>query len=128
QGPVLERAGLDLGVVTGVQAISWQELTLLGKSARAGTTPMALRKDAGLVAARVNVRLHEMCASGDYGDHMRATMGRVDPVPGLVNIVPGRVVCTVDLRNPDDDAMARAERDLAAYLEVLRAETGVEVE
>lgn len=128
QGPVLWAAGLDVGLVTGVQAISWQELTLHGKSAHAGTTPMELRKDAGLAAARLACHLADMCASGEYGPHMRATMGRVDPVPGLVNIVAGRVVCTVDLRNPDDEAMARSERDLAAWLGELSERMGVTVE
>lgn len=127
QGPVLAHAGLELGVVTGVQGIAWQEVTIVGKSAHAGTTPMSFRRDAGLAASLLNVRLHEMCRSGRYGPEMRATMGRVDPHPGLVNIVPGRVVCTVDLRNPDDEAMAAAESDVAAYLRELEKELGVEI-
>lgn len=127
QGPILAAAGMDLGVVTGVQGISWQELTITGKSAHAGTTPMNLRVDAGLAAARINVRLVEMVESGKYGAEMRATMGRIDPVPGRVNIVPGRVICTVDLRNPDDDAMRSAEDDLQAYLRSLEASMGVSI-
>src|SRR5207248_842338 len=93
----------------------------------AGTTPMELRRDAGLAAARINLRMHEMAVSGRYGE-MRATMGGIDPVPGLVNIVPGRVRATVDLRNPDDAQMAAAERDLAGYLRALEAEWGVQIE
>jgi N-carbamoyl-L-amino-acid hydrolase len=127
QGPILRAAGKDLGVVTGVQAISWQEVTLVGKSAHAGTTPMNLRKDAGLAAARLNLKMHEMAVSGAYGE-MRATMGGIDPVPGMVNIVPGRVRCTVDLRNPDDAAMTRAEGDLAQFLHGLETELGVQVQ
>jgi N-carbamoyl-L-amino-acid hydrolase len=126
QGPILRAAGMDLGVVTGVQAISWQEVTIVGKSAHAGTTPMSLRRDAGLVAARLNLRMHEMAVGGRYGE-MRATMGAVDPVPGMINIVPGRVRCTVDLRNPDDAQMAAAERDLAGYLALLEVEYGVQI-
>lgn len=126
QGPILRAAEMDLGVVTGVQSISWQELTLVGKSAHAGTTPMHLRRDAGLVAARINLKMHEMAVSGKYGE-MRATMGGIQPVPGMVNIVPGRVWCTVDLRNPDDAMMAAAEKDLASYLRQLSEETGVEI-
>jgi N-carbamoyl-L-amino-acid hydrolase len=128
QGPILRAKGMDLGVVTGVQAISWQELTLVGKSAHAGTTPMGLRRDAGLAAARVNVKLHEMATSGRYGAEARATMGGVDPHPGLVNIVPGRVRATVDLRNPDDALMAKSEQDLAAFLAELERETGVQIQ
>ena len=127
QGPILRAAGQELGVVTGVQAISWQEVTLIGKSAHAGTTPMNLRRDAGLAASRLNLRIHEMAVGGQYGE-MRATMGRIDPAPGMVNIVPGKITCTVDLRNPDDAAMARSEGDLASFLRALEAETSVQAQ
>jgi beta-ureidopropionase / N-carbamoyl-L-amino-acid hydrolase len=127
QGPTLRAAGLDIGVVTGVQAISWHELTIVGKSAHAGTTPMELRADAGVAAARINVKLREMIASGRYGPAMRATMGAIVPKPGLVNIVPGRVVASVDLRNPDDAKMRDAERDIIAYYEQVGREERVEV-
>ncbi len=127
QGPVLEHAGMELGVVTGVQGISWQELTLVGRSAHAGTTPMELRRDPGLVAARVHVHLREMVASGQYGQ-LRATMGRLEATPGLVNIVPSRVICTVDLRNPDEAALQRAEADLARFVEEAAAAEGVTVQ
>lgn len=127
QGPILRAKGLDLGVVTGVQAISWQELTVTGKSAHAGTTPMDLRADAGVAAARINVKLREMIASGQYGREMRATMGGIAPHPGLVNIVPGRCVATVDLRNPDDEHMRAAERDLIAFYEQVSREEKVEI-
>lgn len=127
QGPVLAHAGMEIGVVTGVQGISWVELTLHGRSAHAGTTPMELRRDPGVVAARIHVHLREMVASGAYGQ-LRATMGRVQPYPGLVNIVPSRVVCTVDLRNPDEAALRRAEADLADAIERFAAAEGVRVE
>jgi N-carbamoyl-L-amino-acid hydrolase len=126
QGPILRAAGHDLGVVSGVQAISWQELEITGKSAHAGTTPMELRRDAGVAAAMVNLELRRMIATGDYGQQ-RATMGAIRPHPGLVNIVPGRCAATVDLRNPDLDAMERAERDLLAFYERVQAEEGVEL-
>lgn len=128
QGPILAAHGMDLGVVTGVQAISWQELTITGKSAHAGTTPMELRRDPGLAASKINVHLHEMVRSGRYGRDMRVTMGRIDPVPNRINIVPSRVVATVDLRNPDDSAMAAAERDLAEYLRALEKELQVKIQ
>ncbi len=127
QGPVLASAGVDLGVVTGVQAISWQEANIRGKSAHAGTTPMGLRQDAGLVAAKINLRMHEMATGGGYGAEMRATMGRVSPVPNRVNIVPGNVTCTIDLRNPNDEDMIRAEQDLGAYCDGLEAEFGLQI-
>lgn len=126
QGPILGARGQDIGVVTGVQAISWQALTILGKSGHAGATPMDLRADAGLAAARINVYLRELIASGNYGE-MRATMGRLAPHPGLVNIVPGRVEATVDLRNPSDEYMAAAERALLEFYERVQKEEKVEI-
>ncbi|MEK7372687.1 MAG: Zn-dependent hydrolase [candidate division NC10 bacterium] len=128
QGPILRARERDIGVVTGVQAISWQELTITGKSAHAGTTPMHLRADAGVAAAKVNLHLRELIASGRYGDEMRATMGAIVPHPGMVNIVPGRVIATVDLRNPSEEDMRRAEADLIAYYAQVEREEKVRIE
>jgi N-carbamoyl-L-amino-acid hydrolase len=127
QGPILRARDLDIGVVTGVQSISWHELTITGQSAHAGTTPMELRRDAGVAAARINLELRRMIASGVYGPGMRATMGVVQPGPGLVNIVPGRCTATVDLRNPVDEHMRAAERDLLAFYDRVSEEERVEI-
>lgn len=128
QGPILRAREQDIGVVTGVQAISWQALAITGKAAHAGTTPMALRADAGVAAAKINLRLREMIASGRYGGEMRATMGAIVPHPGMVNIVPGRVLATVDLRNPSEEDMRRAEADLIAYYSQVEREERVRIE
>jgi N-carbamoyl-L-amino-acid hydrolase len=127
QGPVLASESYDLGVVTGVQAISWQRITIVGKAAHAGTTPTKLRADAGLAAARLNLAMHEMATSGRFGEEMRATMGSIELAPNRVNIVPSRAVCTVDLRNPDDEQMKKAERELRTQLGMLAHELGVQV-
>lgn len=127
QGPTLLHEGFDLGAVTGVQGISWRRLTITGASAHAGATPMSFRKDAGLAAARINCRIHAMCASGEFGEDMRATMGVIHPEPGMINVIPGRVVATVDLRNPDDGMMRKAEADLDAHLRRIAEETGVRI-
>lgn len=118
QGPVLAGNGVGIGVVTGVQGISWQEITVHGRAAHAGTTPTRLRADAGLAAAEIIVRLRAVVDSGEYGE-LRATAGHLNVHPDLTNIVPARAELTVDLRNPDDAAMARVEEDLAAFLSEL---------
>ncbi len=128
QGPSLIHEGFDLGAVTGVQGISWRKLTITGASAHAGATPMSFRKDPGLAAAKINCRIHEMCASGEYGPDMRATMGVITPEPGMINVIPGRVTATVDLRNPDDDAMRRAEADLDAYQQEIAEQLQVTID
>ncbi|HEX8303234.1 MAG TPA: hydantoinase/carbamoylase family amidase [Jatrophihabitans sp.] len=124
QGPVLAHAGLTVGVVTGVQGISWQEITIHGRAAHAGTTPTELRADAGIAAARIVLHLREMVDSGRYGA-LRATVGHLAVHPDLTNIVPARAELTVDLRNPDDEQMARAEADLAGYLAELEGQPGI---
>ncbi len=127
QGPVLARENFDLGVVTGVQGISWRRITITGAAAHAGATPMNYRKDAGLAAARINVEIRRMCDSGDFGPDMRATMGVIRPEPGSVNVIPGRVVATVDLRNPDEEALRAAERALDQYIEQLAEDSGLRI-
>ncbi len=124
QGPVLAAAGVDVAVVTGVQGISWQRLTLDGVPAHAGTTPIELRRDAGLAAAEVAVELRRMCDSGDFGA-LRATVGRLELTPGQTNVIPARAVLTVDLRNPDDAHQAAAEAHLAAFVEAVERRHGV---
>ncbi|MGN0096096.1 MAG: M20 family metallo-hydrolase [Corynebacterium sp.] len=130
QGPVLLDGGYAVGVVTGVQAISWQKITLRGRAAHAGATPTELRIDAGLAAAQIVVKVREMVDSGKYG-RLRATVGHITTSPGLPSVVPDLAELTVDLRNPDDDHMAAAEADLAAFLTSLpdlQPTTGLKVE
>ncbi len=127
QGPVLRSHEVDIGVVTGVQSISWHEVQIVGRSAHAGTTPMELRADASVAASRINLKLREMARSGTYGHQMRATMGAMNPVPGLVNIVPGKMTVTVDLRNPDDAMMRAAEADVIAFYDQVAQEEGVQI-
>jgi N-carbamoyl-L-amino-acid hydrolase len=126
QGPILADAGVDVGIVEGVQSISWQRLTVYGEASHAGTTPILSRHDAGLVAASVVVELRRMCDSGDFGQ-LRATVGNFDIGQGQTNVIPHQAVITVDLRNPDDALMTAAEQHLANYVELLAATHGVEV-
>jgi N-carbamoyl-L-amino-acid hydrolase len=128
QGPVLASEGFEIGVVTGVQAISWQKVTLHGRAAHAGTTPTELRIDAGLAAAQIVCHVRAMVNSGKYG-RLRGTVGHMVTSPGLPSVVPDRAELTVDLRNPDDTHMAAAEADLAAFLDTLDVEQpGLRVE
>ena len=113
QGPVLEQMGLQIGVVEGVQGISWTEFTVQGQSNHAGTTPMALRHDAALVAAQVAVFVRALSAR--MGGSQLATVGAVRLSPNLVNVIAQKAVFTVDLRNTDSVALAQAETDLHAY-------------
>ena len=123
QGPVLHQQSVDIGVVEGVQGICWLEFTLEGCSNHAGTTPMALRRDAGLVAARITAFAHELALR--YGGRQLATVGAVELRPNLVNVIAQRAVMTVDLRNTDGAALARAEAEMLGFATRCAAEHGV---
>ncbi len=125
QGPMLRAANVDVGIVTGVQAICWHELVITGRSAHAGTTPMNLRADPGVAASRVQLALRDLVRSGTYGDQLRATMGVTQFQPGLVNVVPNRVVASVDIRHPEDAVLERAEAALVSIYERIAAEEKV---
>src|SRR5699024_8712020 len=97
-----------------------------GRAAHAGATPDDLRRDAALAGAMVRVRLDAMVKSGEYGT-MLATVGRWETEPNLINIVPNRILMTVDLRNHDGDAMTRALADLETHLREIEDRTGVTI-
>ena len=125
QGPVLEDEDVTIGVVTGVQGISWTEVTVTGQSAHAGTTPMPLRHDALAVAARV---IHEIrLLAGYFGAPQVATVGRLDVVPNLVNVVPSRVVFSIDLRNTDEAVLQQAEAEAFAACNACAGDEGCEI-
>jgi N-carbamoyl-L-amino-acid hydrolase len=125
QGPVLDREGGDLGAVHTLQGISWTEVTLRGVANHAGTTPMALRHDAGYGAARTACFVREL--TRELGGDQVGTVGSLRFAPGLVNVIPREAVLTVDLRNPDEDLLCKAERRLDAFLDRLAGEEGLEI-
>jgi N-carbamoyl-L-amino-acid hydrolase len=98
QGPVLERAGAPLGVVTGIAGIIRAERALSGRAGHAGTTPMVGREDALVAAAEYVLRVREAAAAHDG---CVATVGRLEVEPGAENVIPAAVRLTVDARAPD---------------------------
>ena len=126
QGPILEDEGITVGAVTGVQGISWTELTLTGQSAHAGTTPMRLRRDPGVVAAAIVSGARALAR--EMGGSQVATVGRFDLMPDLVNVVPAKATLTIDLRNTDESALQQAEHVLWALCDQLATEEGVTLE
>jgi len=125
QGPVLEAEAIEIGVVEGVQGISWTELTLTGRSSHAGTTPMRLRRDAGLAAARIAAEVAALAR--EIGGDLVATVGSVKLTPNLVNVVAARAVITVDLRHPDEATLQAVEARFAEIVDRVAAEEKVEV-
>lgn len=123
QGPVLEAGGFDIGVVDSLQGISWQRIVLDGQANHAGTTPLQLRRDAGLAAARITTFLHDLAAAS--GGTTVATVGVMRFEPGVINVIPARADLTVDLRDADEARLRRAEAELQALLDRLRDESGI---
>ena len=125
QGPVLEAEGVRFGAVTGVQGISWQELTIIGQSNHAGTTPMSLRHDAGYTAARIATFVRELAL--DLGHPHVGTVGFLKLHPNLVNVVAAEAVMTVDLRNTNETTLQQSEQRLDLFLRELEKSEGVTI-
>ncbi len=111
QGPYLEAEGKDIGVVTGVQAMRWYEMTITGQDSHAGTTPMRRRRDALLGAARM-VEAINACAR--RFPEAVGTVGLLETKPGSPNVIPGEVYLTIDIRDPDAAVVARMEAEITA--------------
>ncbi len=116
QGPILEAESRTIGIVTGVQGMRWFEATITGQEGHAGATPMRLRQDALLAAARMVVAIERIAAS--YAPDAVGTVGLIENHPNSRNVVPGEVFFTIDMRHPDDAVLERMEADLhAAFAE-----------
>ncbi|GAB4373500.1 MAG: Zn-dependent hydrolase [Elainellaceae cyanobacterium] len=125
QGPVLEQKGIQIGAVTGVQGMSWIEYTVHGVSNHAGTTPMALRHDAGYAAMTIATYARQLAL--EMGGDQVATIGSISLKPNLVNVIPKQAVFTVDLRNTDEAKLQEAEARVAAKVAEVAAAEGVEI-
>lgn len=115
QGPILEAEEKTIGVVTGVQGVRWYEVTVTGQDAHTGATPMHLRKDALLGAARVVDGLSALAARPEHKGS-NASVGLLEVSPNSRNTVPGSVFFCVDLRHPEDDRLDALEAGFRAML------------
>jgi N-carbamoyl-L-amino-acid hydrolase len=125
QGPILEAEGKTIGIVTGVQGMRWYEVTVKGQESHTGATPMGLRRNALLGAARMIEAIHQAGMANLPGV---ASVGLIENRPNSRNVVPGEVFFTVDLRHPDEAVLDRMEAQYQAALPKIAAELGVEVE
>jgi beta-ureidopropionase / N-carbamoyl-L-amino-acid hydrolase len=121
QGPILEAEGKDIGIVTHGQGLWWLQVTLTGRDAHTGSTPMHMRKDAGLGMARIIDLVHRIAMDNQPG--AVGSVGHANVYPNSRNVIPGKAVFTVDLRSPDRtklDAMrARLEAEAPAIADAL---------
>ncbi len=125
QGPILEAEGKDIGVVTHGQGLSWTQVTITGKDSHTGSTPMPMRKNAGLGMARV-LQLVDEIAWSHKPDAVGAA-GHIEVFPNSRNVIPGRVVFTVDFRSPELDVITDMEKHLRKGGEEICQDMGLEI-
>jgi N-carbamoyl-L-amino-acid hydrolase len=126
QGPRLEAEGLDIGVVTGIQGSRWFTVTLTGETAHAGTTPLALRRDAVQDMVRAIKALNALMH--DPMDVLRFTVGRVVVEPNTSNSVADKASFTIDFRHPNKDVLLTRGNAVAGVVQAAVRNAGVTVQ
>jgi N-carbamoyl-L-amino-acid hydrolase len=125
QGPILEREGIAVGIVTGAFAQRWYALTLIGLEAHAGPTPMEVRRDALMGAAEVALAAREIAREAKGG---RATIGRLTLYPASPNVIPGRVDLTIDFRHETDTGVIGMDAGLRAAVARIASSNGLDAD
>lgn len=123
QGPILEAEGKDIGVVTHCQGLWWLEFTLSGREAHTGSTPMAMRVNAGLAMARILEMVQEVAMAAQPG--AVGGVGQMKFSPNSRNVLPGSVVFTVDIRSPDQAKLDGMRAQIEARAAKICDELGV---
>ena len=126
QGPILEREGMAIGVVTGGQAQVWWDARAVGQDSHAGTTPPSTRRDALVCAARVIDLVDRMMRA--RGEDGRGTVGFLQVQPNSRNVVPGEARFSVEFRHPDTAEMERLAAEFPREAEAIARACGVELE
>jgi len=125
QGPILEAEGKDIGVVTHGQGLSWTQVTITGKDAHTGSTPMPMRRNAGLGMARVLELVEEIALS--HAPHAVGAAGHIEVSPNSRNVIPGKAVFTIDFRSPELAVIRDMEERLKAGASKICEDMGLEV-
>ncbi len=126
QGPILEIEGKDIGVVTHGQGLWWLQVTVTGKDSHTGSTPMPMRRNAGLGAARMTELVHEIAMS--HQPNAVGAIGHCDFYPNSRNVIPGKVVFTVDFRSPDQETLDGMKARFEAEAPKIAEELGLGIE
>ncbi|MEM7074784.1 MAG: Zn-dependent hydrolase [Pseudomonadota bacterium] len=124
QGPILEADDREIGVVTHGQGLRWIECTVTGKESHTGSTPMNMRRNAGRGLALLTELVHEIAMS--HQPDAVGAIGHIDVFPNSRNIIPGRVVFTVDIRSPNLDTLTSMERTFLSRAPELCQSVGTE--
>ena len=125
QGPILEAEQKDIGIVTHGQGLSWTEITITGKESHTGTTPMPMRKNAGLGMARVIELVDQIALS--HAPLAMGAVGHIEIYPNSRNVIPGQAVFTVDFRCPDEAVLRAMEVKLQEGATKICGEIGLDI-
>lgn len=123
QGPILEAEGKDIGVVTHGQGLWWLEVTLTGKDAHTGSTPMNMRVNAGLGMARVTEAVHRIAMA--HQPNAVGAVGQANVYPNSRNVIPGKAVFTIDIRSPELDKLTSMREQIEAEAAKIAEELGL---
>lgn len=125
QGAILDREKLDIGVVEGIVGLKWWDVTFRGRANHAGTTPMRMRQDALLAAARFIQAVNEEALNRE-GTQV-ATVGRIRAMPGAPNVIPGEVVLSLEIRDLSEGVITEMYAKITARAEAIAADSGTSV-
>lgn len=125
QGRILETKGIDIGVVEGIVGINWWDVTIEGFANHAGTTPMDMRQDAMLAAAQVVIAVNHV-VTGVPGAQV-GTVGRIHAEPGAPNVIPGRVVMSLELRDLSSEKIQSLFKKIQKETLRIAKETGTKI-
>jgi N-carbamoyl-L-amino-acid hydrolase len=125
QGPILEAEGVDIGVVTHGQGLRWTQVTLTGRDAHTGSTPMPMRRNAGLGMARILEAVDRIAWS--HAPHAVGAAGHIEVYPNSRNVIPGKVVFTVDFRSPDLAVLEDMDTRLRDEANAIAADMGLDI-
>ena len=126
QGPVLEQAGEDVGIVETIVGISQLEIKLTGKAGHAGTTPMDMRADALVCASQIISEIPALAKAA--GDNTVATVGRLNVLPNGANVIPSEVIFSVDIRSKNDVALRKVIERIIELAEKASESAGIDSE
>lgn len=124
QGKILESNNLSVGIVTGIAGPLWLKFILEGEAGHAGTTPMKMRRDALAAAAQIMQVIER--EAGKTGSTV-GTIGQLQLFPGGINIIPGRVEFSLDLRDIDEQVRDRVEQQILEQSSMLCQERGIKL-
>jgi len=125
QATRLERAGAPVGVVTTIAGVTHGEVTVTGDANHAGSTPMTERTDALTTASELVLAVEDAASADDASDTLVGTVGHLDISPGAVNVIPGEVELSLDVRDISADGIEGVVETLTQELSRLEAERGV---